>query len=132
MIIFLRFLFIAVIASMIAVTSWAGTQQSLSAFARSETFRDPWVIATLLDAYWAFISFYVWMAWKEQSLGARLLWFVAVILLGNMAMAVYMLVQLFSIPATGSLDAVFTQRQPGRLALPGGLATVAVVIYLFA
>ena len=132
MIIFLRFLFIAVIASMIAVTSWAGSQQSLSAFARSETFRDPWVIATLFDAYWAFMSFYVWMAWKEQSLGARLLWFVAVILLGNMAMAAYMLVQLYSIPETGSLNAVFTQRQPGRLALPGGLAALAVVIYLFA
>lgn len=132
MIIFLRFLFIAIIASMIAVTSWAGLHQSLGEFARSETFREPWVIATLFDAYWAFICFYVWMAWKEQSLGARLLWFVATILLGNMAMAVYMLVQLFSIPATGSLDVVFTQRQPGRLALPGALAAVAVVIYLCA
>jgi len=132
MIIFLRFLFLLVIASMIAVTSWAGAQQSLSAFARSETFRDPWVIATLFDAYWAFISFYVWMAWKEQSLGARLLWFVAVILLGNMAMAVYMLVQLYSVPANGPLDEVFTRRQPGHLALPGALAAVAVVIYLLA
>ena len=71
MIWFLRVLFVVVIGSMVAVTSWAGSHQSLGAFAHSTTFRDPWVIATLFDAYWAFITFYVWVAWKERSVPAR-------------------------------------------------------------
>lgn len=132
MILFLRALFVVVILSMIAVTSWAGAQQALGEFARSATFRDPWVIATLFDAYWAFITFYVWVAWKEQSLGARILWFVAIVLLGNIAMAIYMLAQLFRVPSNGSLDEVFVQRQPGRLLLPAILSAISVVVYLLA
>lgn len=132
MILFLRFLFVAVIGSMLWVTSWASLHQSLGAFARSATFRDPWVIATLFDAYWAFIAFYVWVAWKEQSLIARLLWFVSIILLGNMAMAAYMLVQLFSVSASGPLDEVFTRRQPGKMTLPTLLTALSIGIYLFA
>lgn len=132
MIWFLRALFGVVIVSMVAVTGWAGSRQSLSDFAHSATFREPWVIATLFDAYWAFIAFYVWVAWKECSLAARLLWFVAIILLGNMAMAAYMLAQLFSVPAAGPLDDVFVRRQPGKVVLPAVLTVIAVVIYLLA
>ncbi|HEY1109308.1 MAG TPA: DUF1475 family protein [Opitutaceae bacterium] len=132
MILFLRALFILIIVSMLAVTSWAGSQQALGEFARSATFRDPWVIATLFDAYWAFVTFYVWVAWREQSLGARVLWFVAIILLGNIAMAAYMLAQLFRVPANGSLDEVFIRRQPGKLLLPAILAAISVAVYLFA
>ncbi len=117
---------------MLWVTSWASLNQSLGDFARSATFRDPWVIATLFDAYWAFITFYVWLAWKEQSLVARLLWFVSIILLGNLAMSAYMLVQLFAIPATGPLAEVFTRRQPGKLVLPAALTVISVIVYLLA
>jgi hypothetical protein len=117
---------------MLWVTSWASLHQSLGAFAHSATFRDPWVIATLFDAYWAFITFYVWVAWKEQSLVSRVLWFVSIILLGNMAMSAYMLVQLFAVPAAGSLAGVFTSRQPGKIALPAVLTVVSIAIYLLA
>lgn len=132
MILFLRLLFALVIASMLGVTSWASLQQPLGDFARSATFREPWVIATLFDAYWAFIAFYVWVAWKEQSLPARVLWFVAIILLGNIAMAAYMLRELFAGPAAGPLDPVFTRRNPGTLPLPGLLTAAAVGVYLLA
>jgi hypothetical protein len=129
---FLRFLFIGVVGSMLGVTTWASLHQSLGDFARSATFREPWVIATLADAYWAFVAFYVWVAWKEQSLAARVLWFVAIILLGNMAMAAYMLVQLFAVPTGGPIDDVFIRRQPGKPLLPGVLTALAVGIYLLA
>lgn len=132
MILFLRLLFITVIASMLWVTSWASLHQPLGAFARSAIFRDPWVIATLFDAYWAFVTFYVWVAWKEQSLVARVLWFLSIILLGNMAMSAYMLAQLFAVPAAGPLADVFTRRQSGKVALPAALTVVSIVIYLFA
>ena len=132
MIWFLRVLFVVVIGSMVAVTSWAGSHQSLGAFAHSTTFRDPWVIATLFDAYWAFITFYVWVAWKERSVPARLLWFVSIILLGNTAMASYMLAQLFAVPASGPPEEVCVRRQPGRVALPAVLTVLSVAIYAFA
>lgn len=132
MIIFLRALFLVVLASMLAITGWAGAHQSLGAFAHSPTFREPWVVATMADAYWAFIAFYVWVAWKEQSLAARVLWFVALILLGNIAIAAYMLAQLFAIPANESLDVVFKRRQPGKCLLPGLLAAISVAVYVFA
>lgn len=129
MITFLRVFFCVVLLSMTAVATWAGTQQSLGDFARSATFREPWVLATLLDAYWAFIAFYVWVAWKERSLPARLLWFVSIVLLGNIAIAAYMLVQLFSVPASSPLDPVFTRRQPGKCLLPAVLTAISVVVY---
>jgi hypothetical protein len=136
MIWFLRLLFCAVIASMLGVTTWASLHQSLGDFARSATIRDPWVIATLFDAYWAFITFYAWVAWKEQSWGARVLWFVSIILLGNITMAAYMLRELFSVsaaePAHGALDKVFARRNPGGLLLPGILAVLSLAVYLLA
>jgi len=132
MIWFLRILFTVVIGSMLWVTGWASLHQPLGAFAHSATFRDPWVIATLFDAYWAFITFYVWVAWKEQSLAARVLWFVSIILLGNMAMSAYMLAQLFAVPANGPLDEVFTRRQPGKLPLPAVLTGISILTYLLA
>ena len=117
------------------VTTRASLQQSLFTIPR-EVITNPWFIATLFDAYWAFITFYVWIAWKEQSLAARLLWFIAVIALGNIAMAVYMLVELFRVPATGpageALHTVFTRRNPGHLALPAVFVVVSAVIYLLA
>lgn len=129
MIIFLRVLFALILISITAAATWAGFQQSLGDFARSPTFREPWVITTLLDAYFAFIAFYVWVAWKENSLAARLLWFASIILLGNMAIALYMLVQLFSVPASGPLADVFTRRQPGKWPLPALLSVISVIVY---
>ena len=75
MLIFIRALFVTVIVSMLAVTGWASTQCALFDIPR-EVFTHPWFIATLFDAYWAFITFYVWVAWKEQTTAARVLWFI--------------------------------------------------------
>lgn len=134
MILFLRALFLVVLVSMLGVTTWASLHQSLSAFASGPVIRDPWVIATLFDAYWAFIAFFVWVAWKEQSFAARVLWFVSLIALGNLAIAAYMLTQLFRVSAStpDALTSVFTQRQPGRLALPATLTALSIAIYLLA
>ena len=55
---------------------------------------NPWFIATLFDAYFGFLWFWAWVAYKETSNLARALWLVAIFGLGNMAMAAYMLVQL--------------------------------------
>ena len=131
MIWFLRVLFAVVIASMLAVTGWASLHTPLFAIPR-EVIGHPWFIATLFDAYWAFVTFYVWVAWKDQALAARLLWFVAVIALGNIAMAAYFLRELFGVPARGPLDAVFTRRNSGTVLLPATLAAMGAAVYLLA
>lgn len=132
MIWFLRLLFAVVLATMLAVTTWASLHQPLGEFVRGATFRDPWVLATLADAYWGFIAVFVWVAWKEQSLPARLLWFLSLVALGNIAIAAYLLRELFSVPAAGPLDPVFTRRNPGRILLPGLLALGSAAVYLAA
>lgn len=54
---------------------------------------DVWFQATLVDAYLGFLTFYVWVAYKEKGILGRLLWLVAIMLLGNIAMAIYILWQ---------------------------------------
>ncbi len=55
---------------------------------------DPWFIATLMDAYFGFLTFFVWVAYKERSWTVRSGWFVAIMLLGNFAISGYVLWQL--------------------------------------
>ena len=126
---FLHILFGFVILTMLAVTSWASGQCALFSIPR-EVFTHPWFIATLFDAYWAFITFYVWVAWKEQSPAARVLWFVAIILWGNLAMALYMLVELFRIRQSSQLGEVFSTRRPGKIGLPASLTLFGAIVYL--
>lgn len=125
----LRVLFVAILAVMLWGTVRASLAQALFDIPPA-VYGNPWFQVTLLDAYFAFLTFYVWVAWKEQSTSARVLWFLAVILWGNFAMATYMLVQLFRTPTDAPLARVFTERQPGRLALPAAFTGLGVAIYL--
>jgi Protein of unknown function (DUF1475) len=47
-----------------------------------------------MDAYFGFVTFYVWVLYKEMRWLPRVGWFVAIMLLGNMAMSTYVLTQL--------------------------------------
>jgi hypothetical protein len=129
MIIFLRALFVLVLVSMLGVTGWASLRCPLFGVPR-EVFTHPWFIATLFDAYWAFITFAVWALWKEQSTAARILWFVAIILWGNLAMSLYLLGELFRLKSTDQLGEIFRTRRPGKILFPGVLAALGVVLYL--
>lgn len=110
MILFLRVFFIVVLISMLAVTTWASKQVPLWKIPY-ETWTHPWWIATLFDAYWGFLTFYCWVVYKETSVLARAVWLVAILLLGNIAMAVYALIQLFRVPANGSIETVLLRRK---------------------
>ena len=131
MIWFLRILFAGVFASMLWVTSWASLQCPLFALPREVT-THPWFIASLFDAYWGFITFFVWVAWKERSAGARTLWFVAIMLLGNIAMSVYAVRELFAVDSASELRDVIAQRNPGYVLLPGVLTVLAILTYVVA
>lgn len=110
MILTLRLFFIVVLVSMLMVTTWASTQVTLWKIPY-ETWTHPWWIATLVDAYWGFLTFYCWIVYKEGSWVARGAWLIAVLLLGNIAMAVYALIQLFKVPLNGRMEDVLLRRK---------------------
>jgi hypothetical protein len=131
MIWFLRILFGVVLASMLGVTSWASFQCPLFAVPR-DVFSHPWFIATLFDAYWGFITFFVWVAYKQTSWLARGAWFVAIMLLGNIAMAAYCLSELSALPKDGRLADLLSVRREGPGALGLVLAALGVVVIALA
>lgn len=98
----LRLAFGVVLAAMLSVTTWASLRLPLWETPRAVV-GHPWFIATLFDTYFGFLTFYCWVAYKELSLVARLGWLIAILLLGNIAMAVYMLIQLGRLPANASV-----------------------------
>ena len=65
-----------------------------------------------MDAYYGFITFFVWLCFKERSMVTRVAWFIAIMALGNMAMASYVLIQLFRLRADEPLSAVLLPRHP--------------------
>lgn len=123
----LRILFTIVLASMLGVTSWAGFQCPLFGVPR-DVFTHPWFIATLFDAYWGFITFFVWVCHKQTSWIARAAWFVAIMLLGNIAMAAYCLSELSALPKDGRPADLLTVRREGPGALGLILAVLGVVV----
>jgi hypothetical protein len=109
MILTLRLFFGIVLISMLAVTSWASLQCSILKIP-SAVLSHPWFIATMFDTYWAFLTFYCWVVYKEVSWIARIGWLVAILLLGNIAMAIYMLIELFRVPLTTNIEKVLLRR----------------------
>lgn len=97
MVVTLRVLFSAILAVMIGSTIWASMQLSIFD-GGGEVIRNPWGLMTLLDAYFGFLTFYVWVAYKERTISSRILWLIAILGLGNIAMATYMLLQLSRLP----------------------------------
>ena len=103
MIWFLRISFTIVLVVMLGVTSWASAIVALWETPRAVA-THPWFIATIFDTYFAFLTFYGWVAYKETSTFARVGWLVAILLLGNIAMAIYMLIRLFRLPANARIE----------------------------
>jgi hypothetical protein len=107
-------LFSAILVSLLAFTSWASIQQPVWEW--QGLISDPdrwWTIATLMDAYFGFITFFVWVCFKERSFIARLGWFIAIMLLGNMAMAAYVLLQIARLRPDEPVSAILLPRQHG-------------------
>ncbi len=110
MISFLRLAAAFVLIAMLAVTTWASLQIPLWETPRAVA-THPWFIATLFDTYFAFLTFYVWLAYKETSNLARVAWLVAILLLGNIAMAIYLLRELFRLPANATMEDLLLRRK---------------------
>lgn len=105
MIWFLRLASLGVLISMLCVTGWASLQLPLWQTPRALVLH-PWFIATLFDTYFGFLTFYVWLAYRESSWRARLLWLVAILALGNIAMSSYVLLIVWRLPPAAPIARV--------------------------
>jgi len=108
----LTLLFSAILAAMLAVTGWASSRVAL--WNAGSSLKDPWMIATLFDAYCGFLTFFAWVCWKETRAGARAIWFVLVMTLGNIAMAVYVLRELARLGAEDGMRELLVRRNPSN------------------
>ena len=72
---------------------------------------EPWGLATMIDAYFGFLAFWLYVAWREQTAASRLGWFIALMLLGNFAIAGYALLCLFKAKGETDLGKVFFTRK---------------------
>jgi hypothetical protein len=96
MITFLRVAYIGVMLTMFAVTIWASSQVAMWNTPRAVV-THPWFIATLFDTYFAFLIFFAWL--------------IAILALGNFAIGTYMLIQLFRLPSSASMEDLLLRRK---------------------
>lgn len=107
----LKGLFLAILAFMLFVTVSASVDRSVWR-AGATLWPDPWFRATLADAYCGFLTFYAWLFYREASWPRRLAWFVGIMLLGNIAMALYVLILLFRLPPGAGAERLLLRPRP--------------------
>ena len=105
----LRALFALILLAMLSVIITASIDQNIFE-AVSTMWSNWWFSATLVDAYFGFVTFFVWVAYKELRLWRKLVWFASIILLGNLAIAAYMLLELSKIKVGETLETLLTRR----------------------
>lgn len=99
--------------TVLAAMGWVTVRASLDRSvvdAAVELVRDPWFLATLFDAYFAFLTFYLWVFYKESTWVARVAWLIAILLLGNFAMAVYVLRELARLAPGQPVSAILLRK----------------------
>ena len=99
--------FSLIFLTMLLVTAWASWCQAVWA---SKMFNEPWAVATFADAYCGFLTFFVWVAYKENSVWKSMLWFLLIMALGNIAMSGYVLWQLWGLRADEPFSKMLLRR----------------------
>ena len=99
----LRLFFAAILVGMLTVTIVAGLDRGVWV-AGTELWPDPWFRATLADAYFGFLTIYLWIAYREPTWPRRMLWLALVLTLGNIAIAVYLLLRLAALSSGDGVD----------------------------
>jgi hypothetical protein len=104
----LKLLFGGIFIWMILLT--IRTSMAVSLWSAWDSFgANPWAVATLYDAYFGFLTFWIWVAYKEEKLWVSLLWLVLILCLGNIAMSLYVLIQLFRLKPNQPVQELFTR-----------------------
>lgn len=105
----LRVWFVLCLATLSVLTLLASLERDVVSAAR-ELVADPWGLATLADAYFAFVAVWLWIAWRERSWSGRTAWLAAILVLGNFAIAVYFLLALARARRDDPLGSLFGAR----------------------
>lgn len=103
------------LAALIGVSIWATGHISISPvidelWTYPSAGNNPWFVATLFDAYFGFLWFWCWVAYKERTWLSRCVWLLLILALGNMAIASYMLIQLVRLPADAKVEDLLIRR----------------------
>ena len=106
---FLKGFFGLTLLMMLSITIIASINQNIFE-AVGTMWPNWWFKATLADAYFGFLTFFVWVAYKELRLRRKLLWFALIMLLGNLAIPAYMLIELYKLQVGDSFATLLTRR----------------------
>ncbi len=102
-----------VLLGMLWVTVTASMERSVLQ-AASEIWADPWGKATLFDAYFAFLTVFIWIAYREPNWLRRGIWLVLLLVLGNFAIAAYFLIALKRLPPSTPWTGLFEKPETHR------------------
>jgi hypothetical protein len=106
----LKLQFAAIFIWMVAMTTYVSIHKPIwMAGTEFSWAGSPWAVATLFDAYFGFVTFFVWICFKERTVASKVLWFVLIMGLGNIAMSAYVLVQLFKLRDHEPLSNILTR-----------------------
>lgn len=101
--------YVLVFAGMVVGLSLASLHQNMFE-AGGALMRDPWFVVTLVDVYLALATIALWIAWKERFGLRAWVWVLAVLALGNVGVAAYLLVQLGRWRPADGVAALLTRR----------------------
>ena len=103
--------FATVLISMLLTCFWAGSHQNMFDYF-NEQGSNPWFVATLMDCYWGFFIFYLWLVYKENSWLIRIPWLIAIVCLGNIAIATSAIVKVVRLPSDASVEDFLLKQKP--------------------
>jgi hypothetical protein len=98
--------YVLVMLTMLVLCAWGGMHENVfTAFARLA--KDPWGLATLADCGFAFAAIGMWIGHRERSVAKGLAWTAAIMALGNLVIAAYVLGALLRLrPGEGMAELV--------------------------
>ena len=105
----LKAIFALILLAMLSVTITAIIDQNIFE-AVGKMWPNWWFKATLADAYFGFLTFFVWVTYKELHLWRKLVWFALIMLLGNFAISTYMLLELYKLQVGDTVGTLLTRR----------------------
>lgn len=106
----LKLIFLAVSAAMIALTVHTCLQQNL--FAEwNRLGAEPWMRATLVDFYFNILILSTWTLWREKNKAVGVLWVVAYVILGSIATAFYVFLQLSRLKPGDGVEKALLRRE---------------------
>ena len=105
----LRLLFALIFVGMLSVIIIATIDQNIFE-AVGNIWSNWWFKASLVDLYFGFLTFFVWVAYKEIHLWRKLVWLASFMLLGNLAISAYMLTELYRLRVGDTVETLLTRR----------------------